>query len=121
MYFKNKKHHYYFVIFLIAIINFIVGDIILLYITGALFVIVVTGLPIIFLNLGLKTSGALRKNCFFVAIGIILSACGVAFDIPEARVYWIGIPGFLEVIKFVAPMLQIGGCIFLGIGFRGFK
>lgn len=113
-----KKTHYFFstVVWITAIasiIDFITRS--LLFITGVLFVITILGLPIIFIYLGLRSNGAVRRNSFIVAGGIIMVILSIAMDIPDARVIFI-LPEL--VLAIVPPALLIMGCILLRMGFQ---
>ena len=115
-----KKTHYLFSILVIvatvlSIINYSYPAI--MFILTPLYAVVLLGLPIIFLNLARQTSGSIRKNALIVAIGIILFELGVAFDVPEAAIYWIAVPGLPEFTKFASPGFQIIGSLMI---YRGF-
>jgi hypothetical protein len=115
-----KKTHYIFsglviVATVLSIINYALPA--TMIILAPLYVVVLLGLPIIFINLAIKSSGSIRKNALLVAIGIILFEFGIAFDVPEAASIWINIPGMREFTKFASPSLQIVGSIMIYKGF----
>ncbi|MGV9172223.1 MAG: hypothetical protein ACOC44_15190 [Promethearchaeia archaeon] len=115
-----KKTHYIFsalvlVATILSIVNYAFPA--TMIILAPLYVVVLLGLPFIFINLAIKSSGSIRKNALIVAIGIILFAFGIAFDVPEAASIWMNIPGMPEVIKFASPVLQIVGSLMI---YRGF-
>ncbi|MHA1281710.1 MAG: hypothetical protein ACTSQP_04320 [Promethearchaeota archaeon] len=102
------------IITILSIIDFITRN--LLWITLPLFILTVLALPIIFFILAAKSSGQVRKNSIIVAIGIIFFILGIAFDIPEGRILFIGLGElFLATIP---PIFQIIACILIWEGFR---
>lgn len=114
------KTHYFFSLLTIAvtilsIINY--GYPATMIILTPLYIVVLLGLPLIFFNLAIKSSGSIRKNAITVAIGIILFVLGIAFDVPEAASIWITIHGMMEFTKFASPILQIIGSIMIYSGF----
>ncbi len=115
-----KKTHYIFsglvcVLCSIAIVNLLFFNI-LLYVAMVLFIITILGLPLIFINLAKKTSGALRRKAFVVFIGAILAELGLAFDVPEGFILWSNL-GLLDLFLILAPILQIIGYILIKKGF----
>jgi len=115
-----KKSRYFFsilvvVVTILSILNYIYPA--AMVILTPLYIIVLFGLPIIFINLAIKSSGAVRKNALIVAIGIFLFELGIAFDIPEAASIWINVPGLPEFTKLASPVLQIIGCTLIWKGF----
>jgi hypothetical protein len=90
---------------IVSILNYYIPE--LFVIMLALFLIMTLGLPAIFINVALKMPGIVRKKASIVAIGILFFIAGVAFDIPEGTSLWIGIPGFPDITRILAPSLHI--------------
>lgn len=115
-----KKTHYFFSILVIivtvlSIINYQVPETMVLL--APLYVVVLLGLPLIFINLARQTQGSVRKNALSVAIGILCFEFGIAFDVPEAASIWINVPGLPLITQIASPILQIIGCILIWKGF----
>ena len=114
-----KKTHYIYsgLVIAVTILSIINYEISVMVILTPLYVIVLLGIPIVFLNLARKMSGNLRTKSIMVAIGVIIFVLGIAFDVPEASSIWIGIPGFQDFAKIGAPIFQIIGILLLNYGF----
>ncbi len=115
-----KKSHYFFsilviVVTILSLLNYMYP--IIMFILAPLYILVLLGLPIIFIVLGIKSSGDVRKNAFIIAIGIVMFEVGIAFDVPEAASIWINVPGMREITQFASPLLQIVGSILIWKGF----
>ena len=114
-----KKTHYLFsvvvwIFWTVSVIDLIIRQI--FFITMALFMFTIWGLPVIFLNLARKSSGTVRKNAITVTVGVLLFEFGIAFDIPDARILWVGIA---DIFLAVAPaIMQILAVIILRKGFH---
>ncbi len=114
-----KKTHYIYSCLVIAatILSIINYQIDVMIILTPIYVVVLLGIPIVFLNLARKMSGNLRTKAIMVAIGVIIFVLGIAFDVPEAASIWIGIPGFQDFAKIGSPIFQIIGILLLNYGF----
>jgi hypothetical protein len=115
-----KKTHYFFSGLVISatilsIINYLFTA--TMIVLAPIYVVVLLGLPLIFINLAVKSSGSIRKNALLVAVGIIFFVFGVAFDVPEAASIWINISGMRQFTKFASPLLQIVGSLMIYKGF----
>jgi len=114
-----KKSHYIFSILvaaatILSVINYFPFNCVFL-ILMPFYVVVLFGLPGIFLNLAYKSSGIVRRNALLIVVGILMFEFGIVFDIPEARELWIGVPEI--ILKFGAPLLQIFGTLLIRKGF----
>ena len=78
------------------------------------YIIILVGIPLVFFNLARKTHGQIRKNSLLVAVGIVLFALSVVFDIPEARPL-LGEIG--QSIRIIAPIFAIIGLWWVRKGF----
>ena len=88
------------------------------YIILIVYVLILIGIPLVFLNLAIKTSGQVRTNSLLVMMGIIFFAFGVAFDIPEARILWQNLgEDFVFIIHVIAPFMSFGGIVLIRKGF----
>jgi len=115
-----KKTHFMFsvmviVAIILSIINYFNPDVMI--ILTPIYIFVLLGIPLVFINLAIKASGEVRKKSLIVALGVILFVVGIAFDVPEAAAIWIEVPGMQDFTKFAAPCLQIGGVLLLNYGF----
>jgi len=115
-----KKTHFMFSVLVIvaavlSIVNYEFPDIMLLL--TPIYIIVLLGIPLVFINLAIKGSGSVRRKALMVAIGVIIFVLGIAFDVPEAAVIWMNVPGLPEFAKFASPIFQIIGIILLYFGF----
>lgn len=114
-----KKTHYLFSIVvwittIVSIIDFIRRD--LLWLTMPFFLVTVLGVPLIYISLAVKSSGAVRKKAVLVFTGIALFILGVIFDIPDAQFLWVAIPP--DILGILAPCCHIISCFFLRKGFQ---
>lgn len=122
-----KKTHFVFcglVIFctVLSFINYMITDRglyeIFFYIIMIVYILILIGIPLVFLNLAIKSSGSVRTNSLLVTIGIVLFAFGVAFDIPEARILWQNLgEGFVFTIHVAAPIMSFVGVVLIRKGF----
>ena len=114
-----KRTHYIFsivvwIFLLVSVIDLIIRKI--FFITMVLFIFTIGGLPLIFLNLARNSSGSVRKTAIIATIGVLLFEVGIAFDIPDARILWVGIP---DIFLAIAPAsMQILSILFLRKGFH---
>jgi len=114
-----KKTHYFFSIWVwvvtaISLIDFVTRT--LTAINVILFLVLVMGLPVIFLNLAIKSSGSVRKNALIVFVGILLFILSVGMDIPDGKVLFGVLPA--EVLAIVPPVCAITSCYFFRRGFK---
>lgn len=114
-----KKSRYFFSILtigvtILSIINYYPYNSVFL-ILMPLYIIVLFGMPAIFIFMAAKSSGSVRKHSLIITVGILLFEFGIAFDIPEARELWAFIPPL--ILQFLSPSLQIIGAIGIRIGF----
>lgn len=115
-----KKTHFAFSAMVIAvtvlsILNYF-NDLFMI-ILAPLYIFVLLGIPLTFINLAIKASGDVRRKSLMVAFGVIIFVFGIAFDVPEAAAIWIAIPGMPDFTKIASPIFQIIGLIMLNIGF----
>ncbi len=113
-----KKTHYFFSIWVwvvtaISMIDFVTRA--LTAINVILFLVLVLGLPLIFLNLAIKSRGSVRRNAFLVFIGILFFILSVAFDIPDGKPIFGALPA--EILAIVPPICAIVSCLFFRKGF----
>lgn len=115
----TKSHHFFtilvIVVTVLSILNYIFP--ILMIILTPLFLFLVFALPGVLIKHGRKVGGRLGTKSFISALGIILFIVGIIFDVPEVAFIWMSFPGFPNVLKILAPVLQIIGTIVVRYGF----
>lgn len=73
------------------------------------FVIVLLGIPSIYIYLALKSRGQIRKNSLLTSLGMLLFEIGVALGIPNIQRLLTSTIAFPWIIEFIAPILHIIG------------
>jgi len=115
----TRSHHFFTILVIIvtvlSILNYIFP--ILMIILTPLFLFLVLALPSVLIKHGRKVGGRLGTKSLIAAFGIILFIVGVIFDVPEVAPIWMNFPGFPNVLKILAPVLQIMGPIVVRYGF----
>ncbi|MHA1694166.1 MAG: hypothetical protein ACTSXT_08700 [Candidatus Helarchaeota archaeon] len=85
------------------------------------YLIVLLGLPSIYLYLAIKSSGNIRLNSSIICIGILIYEIGMALSIPEAQMLlWSNFMPCL-VYEICGPLFQIIGGIIMINGFVRIK
>lgn len=114
-----KKTHYFFsfIVIVAIILSFVQYAIDIFFIMLPVYAIALLGLPIIFFNLAIKTSAAIRRNSLLVAFGILLFEIAIIIDIPEASQFWDFLMGLDQILRIVAPFMQIVGIYMIMKGF----
>jgi hypothetical protein len=115
-----KKTHYFFsiwvwIVCIVSILDFIIDNIFLYTINLIFFLVLVLGIPLIFLNLAIKSSGSVRRSALSVFIGILLFILSVAMDIPDGKPVFGALPPV--IVSIAAPTCTILSCIFFRKGF----
>jgi len=80
-------------------------------------------IPILFLNLAMKTpSGSIRNGCILISIGMLLFVLGVMIDLPESSyfMYLLGQEVPEDLIRITTPIILIMGLLSFSIGFKTF-
>ncbi len=114
-----KKSHYFFSIVVwiccvISIIDFITRAIFVLNVI--FFVTTVACLPLIFIGLAIKSSGSVRTNAIYVAVGVLMFILAIALDIPDGRVLFYPLGEILLAI--IPPALMTVAIVILRRGFQ---
>ncbi len=114
-----KKSHYFFSIVVwvtcvISIIDFVTRA--LFYLNILFFVITVAALPLIFIGLAIKSSGSVRTNAIYVAIGVLLFILAIALDIPDGRILFYPLGEIFLAI--VPPVLMMVAIVIMRRGFQ---
>jgi hypothetical protein len=115
---KKVKTYYFFSIVvwitcLLYIIDFVMRS--LLFVILVFFLISLMAFPLIYLYLGVKSDGDIRKKCFLVAIGAILFILSIALDDPDGRPIFVGLGEIFLAI--VPPVFAICGITLMRLGF----
>ncbi|TFG00828.1 MAG: hypothetical protein EU540_04805 [Promethearchaeota archaeon] len=98
---------------ILTIVNYsIEAELGLILITPILFSILL-GLPMLYIYLGLKSSGRERVNCFIISIAIILVALGIVLSLPEARLLFWSLYSPYWFYAIFAPVFHILGTLIL--------
>ena len=97
------------IVTIISILNYVFP--ILMVILTPLFILLMIVLPGVLIIGGSRVEGILRRKSYIVAFSILSIIFGIAFDIPEASIIWINVPGLPTICKILAPVLQILGTI----------
>ena len=109
----TSSHHFFttlvIVVTILSILNYIFT--VIMVVLTPLFILMLIALPGVLIIHGSRVDGILRRKSFIVAFSTLAIIFGIAFDVPEAAVIWMNVPGLTTVSKILSPVLQILGTI----------
>ena len=116
-----KKTHYLFSIVSIAMgviitLEALTRDLTLAAFLIWLFIIVMVGLPLMYLYIAIISSGSLRKRAIIIALGTLLTGIAFGMDQPTGTHVFGGILSNLSTV--IVPIFQIIGFILVLNGFK---
>jgi hypothetical protein len=109
---------------IVSVLNYIPdnGPNIVTTILAAIGFLIAALFPIyLYFNMGLKNTGAIRKSCFIVTIGLLFFVLSVMADLPESTyiVYLVGgTPLPVWIVSIAAPIMLFTGMTGMALGFN---
>lgn len=116
----KRTHHFFsfmvWVTLVLIIINWSVPEILVILIIA--YAITLLGLPIIYIYIGIISTGEVRRRAFLISLSMGVLVFGILLDSPTVARVIVTIPNGPEFAQISSPLLLIIGSYLVLIGFR---